>query len=302
MKLAVTTVIDRDLCNGCGLCVSICPAQTLSLIDGKAVVTGDHSLQCDHCAAICPTGAITVHGVHKYALELKTVKIRDEWLPYGSFDTSSLVQLMRSRRSCRSFSDKQIESIILEDLVKIGITAPSGTNSQRWTFTILSNRSSLEKLGEATGRFFQRINKMAEIGFLRFFSKLFMKDVLGKYYREYYDSIKEGLREWKETGKDRLFHGAPAAILIGMRPGASTPCEDALLATQNILLGAHAMGLGSCLIGFVVEAMKRDPTIKRLIGISREEHIYAVIALGYSKEQYVRPAGRKKIIPRYYDG
>lgn len=302
MKLPVTTVIDQDLCDGCGLCVSICPSRTLSLIDGKAVVTGDRSLQCDHCAAICPTGAITVHGVHKYALELKTVTNRNEWLPYGSFDAASLVQLMRSRRSCRTFSDKPVERSVLEDLVKIGITAPSGTNCQLWTFTILPDRSSVVKLGNATGRYFKRINRMAEIGFLRFFSKLFMRDVLGIYYREYYDSIKEGLREWEEEGKDRLFHGAPATILIGMKPGASTPCDDALLAAQNILLGAHAMGLGSCMIGFAVEAMKRDPAIKQLIGISREEHIYAVIAMGYSEEKYIKPAGRKKIIPRYYEG
>ena len=58
---------------------------------------------------------------------------------------------------------------------------------------------------------------------------------------------------------DRLFHGAAAAILVTGRRQASCPAEDALLATQNILLAAHAMGLGSCLIGFAVEAMRRDP-------------------------------------------
>ena len=39
---------------------------------------------------------------------------------------------------------------------------------------------------------------------------------------------------------------------VATAPGASSPKEDALLASQNILLAAHAMGLGTCLIGFAV--------------------------------------------------
>lgn len=298
----VTTEIDQELCNGCGLCVTICPSETLSLVDGKAKVTGDHSMHCDHCAAICPMGAVTVHGVDRDALKLATVKNNDTWLKHGNFDAALLVQLMRSRRSCRTFSDEPIENNILEDLVKIGTTAPSGTNSQLWTFTILPNRAVVEKLGNAIARFFLRLNKMADNPFMRFFSKLFMKDVLGIYYREYYESVKKSLREREKTGRDRLFHGAPAVIIVGMKPGASCPSEDALLASQNILLAAHAMGFGTCLIGFAVEAMKRDPGIKTILGISKDENIYAVIAVGKTETRYAKLAGRKKIIPRYYTG
>lgn len=302
MKLPVATKIDRELCTGCGLCVAVCPSRTLTLSDSKAKVTGDHSMHCDHCAAVCPTDAVIVESVTRDALHLATIENREEWLPYGHFDTAALLQLMRSRRSCRTFSDKPVDKAILEDLVKIGITAPSGTNSQLWTFTILPDRSAVEKLGDATARFFRRLNSLAEKGYLRFFSKLFMKDVLGWFYREYYESVRDALQEWESTGSDRLFHGAPAAILVGMNPGASTPCEDALLASQNILLAAHAMGLGSCLIGFVVEAMKRDPRIKKTIGIPGDERIYAVIALGYSTTPFHRPAGRKLVVPRYFEG
>ena len=302
MKLPVTTEIDRELCTGCGLCVSICPSRTLTVINGTAEVTGCHSMHCGHCAAVCPTGAVTVGGVADDALNLVTVENKEEWLPYGEFDTAALVQLMRSRRSCRIFSDKPVEKSVLEDLVKIGSTAPSGTNSQLWTFTILPDRAVVEKLGDATARFFRKLNSLAERGYLRFFSKLFMKDALGWYYREYYESVRQALSEWEETGRDCLFHGAPSAILVGMNPGASTPCEDALLVSQNILLAAHAMGLGSCLIGFVVEAMKRDPRIRKVLGIPREERIYAVIALGYSVTQFYRPAGRKRVVPRYFEG
>jgi nitroreductase len=80
------------------------------------------------------------------------------------------------------------------------------------------------------------------------------------------------------------------------------PGEDALLATQNILLAAHSMGLGSCLIGYAVAAMKKDPSIQRSIGIPAEEEIHAVIALGYPDEVYQRVAGRKKVTPRYFEG
>ena len=302
MKLPVTTEIDRELCNSCGLCVAICPSQTLTIINGTAEVTGDHSMHCDHCAAVCPVGAVTMGGVAGDALELSTVENKVGWLPYGQFDAAALVQLMRSRRSCRTFSNKPVEKAILEDLVKIGMTAPTGTNSQLWTFTILPDRTAVERLGEATARYFRRLNALAEKGYLRFFSKLFMKDVLGWYYREYYESVQEALRKRKETGRDHLFHGSTAAILIGMRPGASTPCEDALLASQNILLAAHAMGLGSCLVGFVVEAMKRDAGIKKTLGIPGEERIYAVIALGYSVIQFHKSAGRKRVVPRYFEG
>ena len=90
-----------------------------------------------------------------------------------------------------------------------------------------------------------------------------------------------------------MFHGAPAVILVGSTLGASSPAEDALLATQNILLGAHALGLGSCLVGFAATAMQRDPAIKDIIGIAREEKIYSVIALGYPNEKYQRLTGRR---------
>jgi len=303
MKRVPTTEIDRDRCTGCGLCVAVCPSQTLSLVDGKAVVTGTYSLECDHCAAICPEGAITVRGLDRDALTLATIECRDDVVvPYGGFDTARLVELMRSRRSCRLFSDRPVERDILEDLIKIGMTAPSGTNSQRWTFTIVSNRSAVVMLGELMADFFQRINRMAEKRLVRFFARLFMRDALGTYYRNHYESVKEALRQWKEEGRDRLFHGAPAAILVGMKPGASCPAEDALMASQNILLAAHSMGLGSCLIGFAVEALRRDRRIKDYLGIPENERIYAVIALGYPRGDFMRPAGRKKVIPRYFGG
>ncbi|HOC99598.1 MAG TPA: 4Fe-4S binding protein [Myxococcota bacterium] len=48
MGMQVTTTIDHELCIGCGRCIKVCPQDTISLIEGKAVVTGRMSLNCGH--------------------------------------------------------------------------------------------------------------------------------------------------------------------------------------------------------------------------------------------------------------
>jgi nitroreductase len=84
-------------------------------------------------------------------------------------------------------------------------------------------------------------------------------------------------------------------------PGGSNPKEDALLATQNILLAAHSMGLGTCLVGFAVEAIRYDQTIKHFLKIPNVEKVYAVIAVGYPDEEYQGLTGRKKVVMRYFE-
>jgi nitroreductase/NAD-dependent dihydropyrimidine dehydrogenase PreA subunit len=297
-----TIEIDRDLCSGCGLCEEVCPTDAVSLTEGKATASGEQCISCGHCAAVCPQEAICVAATDKEMSRYKTFTAEKQWLPPGSYNTSLLVQLMASRRSCRNFIDRPVERDVLEDLVKIGITAPSGTNCQLWTFTVLPTRKAVKALAGHVSAFYERLNATAEKTLLRSFLKLIGKGELDAYYRGYYRMVKEALEEWHESGKDRLFHGSTAIIIVGSRPGASCPAEDALLATQNILLGAHSMGLSSCLIGFAVVAMKRDLSIQRAVGIPAEEEVHAVIAIGYSDEVYERIADRKKVTQRYFEG
>lgn len=288
----VTTVIDAELCIGCGSCVDVCPSETIELQGERAVVVGDESLNCGHCEAVCPANAIHVKALDPEMTRFSTFRADSAWLPFGEPDTAQLVRLMASRRSCRNFREAPVEVAQLEDLAKIGATAPSGTNSQRWRFTILPDRAAVLQLGKGVARFFRALNWIADRSVLRRLERIIGRGELQSYHEEYQERIEEALEEWHLGERERLFHGAVAAILVSSLPNASCPAEDALLATQNILLAAHSMGLGTCLIGFAVQAIRLDPRLWRQLELGGGEKVHSVIAIGHPNEVYEKTAGR----------
>ena len=53
-------LIDKEKCNGCGLCVSVCSCGALVMVNNKVIVVETEECGwCTVCEAICPTGAIS---------------------------------------------------------------------------------------------------------------------------------------------------------------------------------------------------------------------------------------------------
>lgn len=52
-------IIDTELCNGCGLCLTVCECGAL-VITGSIVTIHETEYcgYCTECEAVCPTGAI----------------------------------------------------------------------------------------------------------------------------------------------------------------------------------------------------------------------------------------------------
>lgn len=296
-KGAATVRIDRDRCSRCGLCTTVCPHRLLHL-DDECVVVGDgNCMGCGHCQAICAAGAVAIDGLSA-RLGLQRIEEHLTAIAPGEYDCDELVRLMRSRRSCRNYSRRPVELALLEDLVRVATTAPSGTNSQSWDFVILPGRGDVEVLGGQTAEFYRQLNRRAANPLIRLLAGPVAGRALAAYYRNHAQAVAQALRDWDEAGVDRLFHGAPAAILVTGKRWASCPAEDALLATQNILLAAHALGLGTCLIGYVVEAMRRSRRIRRLMALAADEEVYSVIGIGYPAVRYGQVAGRRPVRPR----
>ena len=52
-------VVDKDVCVGCEACVSVCPVEAISMMDGKAEVDPETCVECGSCVPVCPVEAIS---------------------------------------------------------------------------------------------------------------------------------------------------------------------------------------------------------------------------------------------------
>jgi ferredoxin len=59
----VTLELDTAHCDGCGMCIMVCPHEVFALREKRAVITDrDACMECGACAVNCPTGAISVQA------------------------------------------------------------------------------------------------------------------------------------------------------------------------------------------------------------------------------------------------
>ena len=59
----VTLALDESKCDGCGMCVTVCPHAVFALNERKArIVDRDACMECGACAGNCPSKAITVEA------------------------------------------------------------------------------------------------------------------------------------------------------------------------------------------------------------------------------------------------
>lgn len=60
VNAAFRATLDADLCEGCGVCVTRCQMEALSIRDGHAVLSSDRCIGCGLCVTTCTTKALTL--------------------------------------------------------------------------------------------------------------------------------------------------------------------------------------------------------------------------------------------------
>ena len=133
-----------------------------------------------------------------------------------------VVEAMHSWRSIRAYRPEPLDRAVIEDLLwhAVQVSTPSFSGDAPWAFAVLEGVERIEAFGARA---------MA-------------------YARDHRPPGAEGWA-WTERPDFRVFWGAPAVVLICARSGNSQTPFDCCRAGQNLMLAAHARGLGSCWVG-----------------------------------------------------
>lgn len=63
LKNVVTLQLDQQKCNGCKMCMNVCPHEVFQIKEKKAFIAHkDLCMECGACEKNCPEGAISVRS------------------------------------------------------------------------------------------------------------------------------------------------------------------------------------------------------------------------------------------------
>ena len=137
---------------------------------------------------------------------------------------NEVINNILNRRSTRVFTEEKVDESLLKEIVNAGLYAPSSKNKQLWHFTVIQNEDILNQLDQDTKA---AVKKYAEE---KISNPDMLKNITAKANNDAYNT----------------FYKAPVAILISRDNNDITSQDDCALASQNIMLSAESLGLGSC--------------------------------------------------------
>jgi nitroreductase/NAD-dependent dihydropyrimidine dehydrogenase PreA subunit len=257
-------IVNKQACTGCGQCADDCPASIIAMDDGYPGIDPEKEAscyKCQHCLAICPTGAVSILGLDPEESDQLTGNMPDA----GQMET-----LLRGRRSVRHYKEENLEPELLVRLLDVACHAPSGMNARQVRFTVVDDREKLAKLRDEvmTG-----LGRMAREGAL-------------PKGREFFADF---VRMWEEDRTDVLFRGAPHLVIASAPNNIATPIEDCLIALSYFELFAQSLGIGTVWEGLVNWVLNELlPETRKRLGIPDNHVIGFAMAFGRPAVSYSR--------------
>lgn len=172
------------------------------------------------------------------------------------------LEAIRTRRSVRKFSDRPVEEEKLRTVLEAARLAPSWANMQCWRFVVVQDPDMRRRISELS-------------------------------YVEAFFAPKG----YKTNPAQQALADAPVVIVACGEPtlsgdlrGQQYYMTDVGIATENLMLAAHAQGLGSVFVGVFDEEQVGD-----LLNIPPGVRIVGLFPLGYPLEEAKAGPPRKPL-------
>jgi len=313
MEVSTTLKDSRALseaarCLGCGLNE---PKFTGVQYFGKICIA------CHNCQAVCPQEALVFPHFYRvdegrFAYDLDYPEVGkgfpnplqlEKAVPLSEIDDrlTGVERVLYRRRSVRVYKDEPVPKELIKRVIEAGRFAPSAGNCQGWKFVVATDKQFLAELSESS------------LKFLGTFSKLYQGQGMG------FTMLKKALSFLKPSAVDQrpmaaiqgsiapkfgegmihcLFNAPAVIFLLKHSMHISEPELGMGIMAQNMVLTAHSLGLGTCYVGFVTNALNQDFKTKKKFGkkIGLEwpyNTVSIVITLGYPAVQVDRPVDRE---------
>lgn len=254
--------VNQSKCIKCGICSKVCPTGVLSIGEnGPNAGNPNNCLACGQCVAVCP------HGALDNTKSPIADQIDVENFPVINSKTAE--NFLRSRRSIRCFKDIPVPKDKLLELINIAYYAPTASNSQGISYTIVENKKILEKAIEII---YEWMEKQLSLHW----------------------SFPMHVKTYKTTGTDTVLRNAPHLIIATAPKDFKNGRENTISQLTYAELYATTLGLGSCWAGlFEFCAFSNYSPLLSLFNIPEDKVITGAIMVGYPKYKY------KKLVERH---
>jgi nitroreductase len=201
-----------------------------------------------------------------------------ERLPHESAlaASESFLRLMRERRSIRHFSTEPVPRDLVDNAIRTAASAPSGANQQPWTFVVVSDPETKERIRSAAER---------EEGLLYH----------GRASDEYLGAIRPiGTNEIKPHISDAPYIIAVFEQTWGREPDGSKRKHYYVRESVGIAVGFLLASLQAAGLATLTHAPSPMGFLKEILARPENERPFLLIPVGYPAADAQVPDLRKK--------
>jgi len=179
----------------------------------------------------------------------------------------SAIEAIHQRRSVRNYTSQTLDRATIQSLIEAAVRAPTAMDQEPWAFVVIQDQSVLDRLSTTT------------------------KDMVREEAKKNDSPSSEHLLHMADNADFHVFHHASTLVVICGKFTGPFVEADCWLAAENFMIAACADGLGTCVIGFAVEALN-TPAWKAELKIPDAMTVIAPIIVGTPASEGV-PTSRK---------